>query len=515
MVKMQTSCSRLKGTLSNHKEDRADLVLIVFADEPLSGPAKAADELTSGLISRRIELSGFEAKRKECLVIDSDLTVTGLNHIILVGLGPRNKLSLYGLREALAEGFTQAKERAESEHIIFPIIDVDLRGFTVEQFTEVLAEYAILVDYELNHRKTRAWPDYNDDDEPTHLKSLHVLCTRATLKAGRRGVTRGKLLGQATCKARNWVNEPSDELTPTRLSEIAREIADESKGQVSCKVLRKPGISQLKMGAFLAVNNGSKCDPALITLSYDPPTGATEKVIALIGKGVTFDSGGLTIKDVDSMQDMKMDMAGAAAVLSVMSMIPRLKPRVSVRAVIAATDNLIDSLSMRPGDIVTTMSGLTVEIQDTDCEGRLTLVDAITYAQQICGATHIIDLATLTGGIEDALGNAISGVFGNSTGFSKKFLSAANRAGELMHELPVAEIYRKGNKSTMADLTNNGEGPQSIIAAWFLREFVEEEVEWLHVDIAGTAFYRDAEGVNPEGGTGVGVRTLAHFLLYL
>lgn len=501
------STKKLDRTLARH-EERANLILGVFSGEKFTGFSQAADELTNGLISRRLEQDGFEPKLKKTLVIDTDLSVPGLDRVILVGLGARSKLTLFGLRRSITAALAVARDVAQSEHIVFPLIDVDLRGLTIEQFAEVVAQYACLMDYEINHQKTRV----ADEDERTHLKSVTLLAPDWATPAVKKGMNRGRILGEATNNARNMVNEPSETMNPARLAEIAKQIAQNSNGLISCKVLGKAQITKLGMGGLLAVNAGSADEPVFIDLTYTPPSGATETVIGLVGKGITFDSGGLGIKDGAGMKDMKMDMGGAAAVLSAVSALVELKPKVSVRAVVAATDNLVDAHAFRPGCVVKTMSGLTVEIDHTDAEGRMTLCDALHYIQEKGGATHVIDLATLTGAVEDALGSVVTGVFGNDAKFTRNFLQCAHYAGEDMWELPLPEQYRENNKGRMADLTNDGSGPGAIAAAWFLREFVREGVNWVHLDIAATAFRNEAIGVDPEGGTGVGVRSLLEFL---
>ncbi|MBZ0186683.1 MAG: leucyl aminopeptidase, partial [Candidatus Obscuribacterales bacterium] len=473
--------------------------------------AQAVDELTNGLISRRLEHDGFDPKYKQSKVIDTDLTVEGLDKIVLVGLGSRSKIKLPGFRAVLAEAFVSARDTAQAEHLIFPLIDVDLKGFTIEQFAQTVAEYAVLVDYEPNHQKTRPWLD---EAETTHFKSLTLLADRTTLSAAKRGAKYGQQVAEATVLARNLVNEPAKTMTAQKLSRIARRVASKSGGLVTCNVLGRKSIEDLGMGGLLAVNRGSKNPPTFITLSYDPASGPTEEILALVGKGVTFDTGGLNAKDYESMKNMKMDMAGGAAVIAAMSLMSVLKPCVSVRAVVAATDNLISRDAMLQDEVIKSMSGLTVEVGHTDCEGRLTLMDAIHYAQTKLGATKVVDLATLTGAIEEALGVYVTGVFGNDDRFSRKFIEAADRAGEDMYLLPMPDVYRDGNKTSMADLTNDGAGPGAIIAAWFLREFVKEGVSWIHCDIAGTAFHTEATafGIEAVGGTGAGVRALAQLL---
>jgi leucyl aminopeptidase len=509
-IEINATSSKLTWSLSKFEEERANLLLVLFSGEKLSGHALAANEATNGLISRRIETDGFDPKLKEYRVIDTDLTVPGLDKIILIGLGARSKLTLSGLRTALAEAFCASRDTACSTNLIFPLIDVDLRGFTVEQFAQVAAEYAVLVDYEPNHQKTRAW---HDQDPQEHLKALTLLCTPSTLSAAKRGVKVGRMLGEATNRARDMVNESAKTMTPSRLGQIAKEIVAQSEGVVTGTVHNKKAIERLEMGGLLAVNSGSEDGAVLIDLRYDPPSGRTEEVIGLVGKGVTYDSGGYNIKGAVGLKDMKMDMAGAAAVLAVMSIVSVIKPKVSIRAVVAATDNMIDAKAMRTGDVLKTMSGLTVEVEDTDCEGRLTLADALHYVQVKGRATTVIDIATLTGAVEEALGPHVSGVWGNDERFTRNFLACSREAGESMHELPLSEEYRDGNKGEMADLTNDGGEPGATIAAWFLREFIKDGVSWLHIDIGGTAFHRDEYGVNAPGATGVGVRTLGHFLL--
>jgi len=489
--------------------ERANLLLVVFSGEKLSGQALAANDLTSGLIQRRLKQDGFQAKFVQTKVIDTDLTIPGLDKIILVSLGARSKLTLNGLREALAEAFTTARDLAGAERLVFPLIDVDLKGFTVEEFAQVVTEYAILADYEPNHKKTRTW---QNEAPRTHLKSLKMLCTSGTLTAAKKGILIGRLMADATNRARNMVNESSNVMTPRKIAAIAKAVAADSGGVVKCQVFDLAGIKKLKMGGLLAVNRGSENPPTFIVLSYDPEIGVTNPVLGLVGKGITFDTGGLNAKDWDGMCDMKNDMGGAAAVLQVMSTLSVLKPQISVRAVIAASENLIDAKAMRQGDILKTMAGLTVEIGHTDAEGRLTLADALHYVQEVCGATRVIDIATLTGDVETALGDKVSGIMGNHERFTNEVLKCADIAGEPMHALPMYDGYRICNKGVRADLNNSGTGPGAITAGWFLREFIKDGVSWVHMDVAGTSFRRHDDGVDSTGATGVTVRTLGQIL---
>lgn len=488
------------------KSSRANVILLRFSGErKLKGFTHEVNEITGGLIARRVKSDGFEPQHKQVSVLDSNLETVGLDRIILVGLGARSKLTLNKLREALTEAFLAARDTAGGEHLIMPLIDVELPGFTVEQLAQTVAEFATLVDYEPNHKKTR-------DEGRTHLETLTLLTSDEHINSVNRGLKVGKLLGEATNRARDMVNEPSDTMTPARIAAIARKIGKDSGGLVKVRVFGQAEIKALKMGGVLAVSSGCQNPPAFIEMRYDPPGGGTNEVLGLVGKGITFDSGGLNLKDDDGMRDMKNDMGGAAAVLQTMSLISALKPQISVRAVVAACENLTDARSMRQGNVIKTMSGLTVEVGHTDAEGRLTLADALTYVQKKLGANQLIDVATLTGSVEEALGDKVTGIFGNNSRFTREVLNCADSVGEPMHELPMYEGYRQGNDSEMADLTNDGSGPGSIVAAWFLREFVEEGNTWVHMDIAGTSFHRYSEGINSHGATGVAVRTLGEML---
>ena len=291
-------------------EENANLILTIFSGEGLTGYAAEADELTGGLISRRIKNDGFEPKIKKFQVIDTNLDIPGLDKIILVGLGARSKLTLSGLRRALCAGFEAARDTARSEHVVFPLADVDLSGLSVQEFAEVVAQYATLIDYEINHKKTR-----EEDDAPTRLESLTVITSEWSLTAVKKGIRMGQLVGEATNRARDMVNEESDVMTPKKLGAIARGIAKDSGGLITCKILGKDEITKLGMEGVLAVNAGSINPPVFIDLTYTPASGATTEVIGLVGKGITFDAGGLGIKDGESMKDMKNDMGGAAAVL--------------------------------------------------------------------------------------------------------------------------------------------------------------------------------------------------------
>jgi leucyl aminopeptidase len=317
-------------------------------------------------------------------------------------------------------------------------------------------------------------------------------------------VERGRILGECQNYTRELVNEPANRLTPMILADRARSMAAESG--LECEVLDQDRMRQLGMGSLLGVAQGSAEPPALIIVRYKPAAAASSDHLALVGKGVTFDTGGVSIKPADGMEKMKYDMAGGAAVLGAMRAIAQLKPPIPVTAFVPAVENMVSSRAQRPGDIVTALSGKTIEVLNTDAEGRLILADAITYAKRL-GCTHMVDAATLTGAIVVALGTVHIGSFTNNDAMLGRVMDAARGEGEKMWHMPLDDDYKELLKSAFADLANiGGRAGGAISAAWFLREFAED-TPWVHLDIAGTAWLDDAKPHMAKGPSGVGVRT--------
>src|SRR5438105_6455123 len=292
------------------------------------------------------------------------------------------------------------------------------------------------------------------------------------------------------------------------------EIGEKSDGAShSMETYGPDKIKELKMGAFWSVAQGSDEEPRLIVMRYEPADAPTDKVLGLVGKGITFDTGGISIKPSDNMERMKYDMAGGAAMLGAMRAIALLKPRVRVLAIVCASENMPDGKAQKPGDVQTAMSGKTIEIINTDAEGRLVLADGLSYAKQL-GATHLIDAATLTGAIVVALANVNVGVFGSDQAFTDKFLASSKAAGEKMWQMPIDDDYRDFIKVTVADIQNisSGKGGGAITGAMFIKEFTGD-TPWIHLDIAGTAWNDDAKPWLAKGPTGVALRTLVHLVL--
>ena len=351
-------------------------------------------------------------------------------------------------------------------------------------------------------------PDtYKSDRKDQVIDALTVVARGDQAKL-QEAMNEAGILGESQNFTRDLVNEPSNRMTPTILAERARKIAAEVG--LKCEVHGADKIRELKMGAFWSVAQGSDEPPALIVLRYEP-AGAPEKpVLGLVGKGVTFDTGGISIKPSDGMEKMKYDMAGGATMIGAMRAIALLKPKVKVTAIICATENMPSGKAQKPGDVQIAMSGKSIEIINTDAEGRLVLADGLHYARQL-GCTHLIDAATLTGAVVVALGYTNAGIFANDDQMYERFNKASAKAGEKMWRMPLDDEYKDQIKSNIADIMNTGgRYGGAITAAMFLKEFAED-TPWLHLDIAGTAWMEDNKPWIAKGPSGIAVRSLVEF----
>lgn len=372
------------------------------------------------------------------------------------------------------------------------------------------AEGLLLADYEFVRHKTKAKKDGKVAKKDEIV--VGVVLDAAARKALRAELPRLESISAGVKFARDLGNEPSNILTPTRLAEAAQKLARERRSDgISCKVLGLAEIKKLGMGSYLAVAQGSREEPRFIHLTWKPKGRRRGKRVALVGKGLCFDSGGISIKPAGGMEDMKFDMCGAAAVLGVFRCLPDLGIAHEVHGFVAATDNMPSGSAMKPGDIVTSMSGRTIEIINTDAEGRLTLVDAVTYA-----ARHepdvIVDLATLTGACVVALG-AATGIMANDPDLRAALCSSSDATGERAWPLPLFDDYKVQLKSEYADVKNLGNrGGGAITAGLFIQEWIPEGIPWAHMDIAGSGWADSESAYARKGATGVGVRTLAHWL---
>ncbi len=467
--------------------DRMDAETI--ADPEVAGQSGWLAELrTSG---------EFTGKLYETVVLHRPQGIEA-KRLVVIGGGKREKFSAVEMRN-IGGALVRALKCKGVRSIVLGLPDVRL-----EEHVLPAAEGAVLGAWE---------PDKYKSDQK--LKEKQVDSFTIAVPGGdaenlHEALQRGKIIAESQNLTRDLVNEPANKLTPAALAEAAKQMAREC-GLV-CEILDQNEMSKLGMGALLGVAQGSTNPPFLIVLKYNPTANGGKDHLALVGKGVTFDTGGISIKPSESMEKMKYDMAGAAAVIGAMRAIAHLKPSTPVTGYVPTVENMLNGNAQRPGDIVTALSGKTIEVLNTDAEGRLILADAITYARRN-GATHIIDAATLTGAIGIALGHYNIGAFTNNQEFLERVLAASRLAGEKTWQLPMDEEYKDYLKSAYADLPNiGGRYGGSITAAWFLREFADP-TPWVHLDIASTAWLDDAKAWLSKGATGVAVRSFVELAL--
>jgi leucyl aminopeptidase len=482
-------------------ETRADVLVIGRYAPPVRPPAEvtALDKKLDGLLTTVLETEKFEAKLGQTAQMYTAGRIAA-GRVMVVGLGARKA----GNAEALRRGAAAAVRRARDLGATTVAVYMPPDGLPARSRAHAVVEGATLGTYRFDK--------YLKERNGKVIASVTVVePDRRQQAAARDGARVGEIWAAATCFARDLVNEPANVVTPSSLAHRAEEVA--KAGGLELKVLERADCQELGMGAYLGVAQGSVEPPKFIHLTYAPRGRRPRKRVALIGKGITFDSGGLDLKSADGMLRMKDDMSGAAAVLGIFQALPQLKPQVEVHGLIAATENMPSGTAQRPGDIVRAMNGLTIEIGNTDAEGRLTIADALAYAGQVIKPDELIDLATLTGAVVIALGPGVSGVMASQDALANRLLAAAQTAGESMWRLPLHDEYRDGLKSDIADLNNvsSQRGGGAIVAGLFMRDFTAG-IPWAHLDIAGTAFAEREHALGPKGATGVGVRTVLGYL---
>ncbi len=459
------------------------------------------DRRMGGLVSRALATEKFEGKPGQISYLFTNGKLPA-GRVMVVGLGARGKAEAETVRRAAAGAARRARDLGASRVAMY----LPAAGLSARERAQATVEGALLGTYRFDK--------YLKEKNGKAIASLAVVePERRQQTAARDGVRLGQIGAGATALARDLVNEPANVVTPSYLAARAQEIA--KAGRLRVRVLDRDACAKLGMGAFLGVAQGSQEPPSFIHLTYAPGRRARRRV-ALIGKGITFDSGGLDLKSADGMLRMKDDMAGAATVLGVFQALPRLRLPVEVHGLIAATENMPSGTAQRPGDIVRAMNGLTIEIGNTDAEGRLTLADALAYAVKEIEPQEMVDLATLTGAVVIALGLGITGLFATQDGLADRLLGAARDSGERMWRLPLHDEYKDGLKSEVADLNNvsSQRGAGAIVAALFMRDFAGG-LPYAHLDIAGTAFSERELPLGPKGATGVAVRTLLAYLTRL
>ena len=418
--------------------------------------------------------------------------------LLLAGAGPREKVTPAELRRISGAALRHAKSKSLRDIVFF--LDAE---FAKEPFVAAAVEGAILGDFEPDRYKT--------DKKEIKVVDRFTVGVAGGEPGLENALERGRIVAESQNLTRDLVSEPANHLTPLALAEKARLMAVETG--LDYEVLDRERMTQLGMGSLLGVAQGSAEPPALIVLRYQPRAATnTTAHLGYVGKGVTFDTGGISIKAADGMEKMKYDMAGGAAMIGTMRALAQLKPLIPVTAIIPAVENMPGSRAQRPGDIVTTLSGKTIEVINTDAEGRLILADALTYAKRL-GCSHLVDAATLTGSIVMALGAINVGVFSSDDWLVNKLLDASRFAGEKMWRMPLDDDYREQLKSAFADMTNVGGRPGgAITAAMFLKEFADK-TPWAHLDIAGTAWLDDAKPYMSKGPSGICVRTFVQLAM--
>jgi leucyl aminopeptidase len=482
------------------QEVHADVLVVGrYGDGARPAPEIGAlDRKLGGLLSSVLKTEKFEGKPGQISYFQTAGRIRAAR-VIVVGLGPKKEAGAEALRRGTAAALRRARDLGAAAAAVFMPSD----GASAQQRAQAVVEGAILGTYRFDK--------YLKEKSDKAVESVTVVESDSRHRtAAQQGLRLGEIWAASTCLTRDLVNEPPNIVTPTYLAKRAAEIA--RTGGLRLKILERPDCARLGMGAYLGVAQGSEQPPKFIHLTYTPK-GRPRRRVAVIGKGITFDSGGLDLKTAEGMLRMKDDMSGAAAVLGIFHALPKLRLPIEVHGLIAATENMPSGTAQRPGDIVRAMNGLTIEIGNTDAEGRLTLADALAYAAKMVKPDEIVDMATLTGAIVMALGLGVSGVFASDEALATRVLAATEAAGERMWRLPLHEEYKEGIKSDIADLNNisSQRGGGAIVAALFMRDFTGG-LPWAHLDIAGTAFAERDLPLGPKGGTGVAVRTMLHYL---
>jgi len=467
----------------------------------LFGSEKKIGKALSLPIAKIISEQEFEGKVGKTLVLNTHRD-NKFSHALVVGVGDVNMLAMRDWLDVTATIGREAN-KIHANTVVIVLEEEILKKLGTKKTAEGIVEGMLLGTYDFNR--------YKNPKKKNHAIETVLIMSEEGGKQLEEGIRIGELMSRATILARDLVNEPSSITTPTFLSLVAKNIANDNP-LVSCEILEKRDMEKLGMGGILGIAKGSDEDPKLIKLVYK---GNGNKTIVLVGKGVTFDSGGLSLKSQEGMEMMKIDMAGAAAILGIFSVISQLKPDSTVIGVIPAVENMPSGKAVKPGDIVRAYNGKTIEIISTDAEGRVILADALSWAQKTFHPDAIIDVATLTGACMIALGEDIAGLFGTDGQLVSALQQSAQAEGEALWELPMPDSYNELLKSDIADIRNvtRKRYGGAITAALFLKAFVSEKTSWAHLDIAGPAIAEKDSPFLPVGGTGFGVRLLCEYLM--
>jgi leucyl aminopeptidase len=484
------------------KQKTPCLVLSTFEGKLRTPLLKELDHALEGALGRAVREREFSGKQKETLLLHTGKSLPA-ERVLLVGLGKEKGAGLERLRQAAGTAASFLQNRRITVFTL-DLPSLPLRRKEPQELAQGITEGMVLASYRFDHYRT----EKREDLPPTMQEACLLVEKQGQVKETERGVTQARHICRGVLLARDLVNQPGNVKSPEFLARQARAVAEETG--LKCTILDKKKLEQEGMGALLGVAQGSVRDPRLIVLEYRGGNHGARPV-ALIGKGVVFDAGGISLKPAEKMDEMKMDMGGGATVLGTLLAASLLKLPVNLVGIIPAVENLPSGSAIRPGDILTSLSGRTIEVLNTDAEGRLILADALTYAKRF-DPRVVIDLATLTGACVIALGHHATAILGNHDGLIRQLIHAGDQTGERLWQLPLWEDYAAQIKSDIADVKNIGGRPAgTITAAAFLQKFAED-FTWAHLDIAGTAWEEKGRPYAPKGATGVGVRLLVHYL---
>ena len=498
---------RVKAVSADPLKLKADILAIgLFEQKKLAGLADEIDRRLGGAISALIRLGDFTGKAKTSALLYTQNKLPA-KRLLLVGLGEKSKADIDTLRTAAQLSADKAVELGACDLLVCIGRDIASKN-RPEQIARALTEGLCFGAYRYDEYLTES---NAQKPRPAVLKAVIADSSAAFISRAKKGIATGLITGSAQNLARTLANRPANVISPQSLAAEGKAIARNFKG-LRCSVMDERKLAEKKMGGILAVGKGSTNKPRLIIIEYRPSKITSKTpVVGLVGKAITFDSGGISIKPSEGMQDMKFDKSGGIAVMAAMSAVARLKPAVRVLGIVPAAENMPSGGSYRPGDIITTYSGKTVEIHSTDAEGRMLLCDAIAFAEELgCGV--IVDIATLTGACVVALGKKRAGLMGNDARLIEQIKDASQQTGERLWHLPCDDEFVEAMKSKIADLKNTGgRWGGACTAAAFLSRFVKK-AKWAHVDMAGVGVWGEEKGQTP-GSVGFGVRLLTEFVM--
>jgi leucyl aminopeptidase len=494
---------RFKTVTGNITEIKTGAIILgCYQDtKHLDDIARTLDRVLKGTISNLIKQGDIKGKSGEYTLLYSNGLIP-TDRIIIAGMGKKKDLTVNKISETVADTCRQLRQKGVTSITMIPL-GTGINHIKTASAAQAIAEGVILGLYRFRRHMTKK------ENNTKEVKGVQIVVNEKEKKQIEKAIEKGQIIAESANWTRDLVNEPANFMTPAKMAKAASELAKEYG--LSIEVLEEEQISLEGMGGLLGVSRGSQQPPRFIILKYKGRD-SDETDIVLAGKGITFDSGGISIKPSERMGDMKGDMAGGASVLGTIRAIAQLKPKVNVTALVPATENLPSGTAMKPGDVITAMNGKTIEVLNTDAEGRLILADALSYAKKI-DTKSIIDVATLTGACQIALGNICTGAFSNNQELIDEVITAGNEVGERAWQLPMFAEYREQLKSDIADIKNIGTRyGGAITAAKFLEDFVGD-IPWVHLDIAGTSDTDKEKGYLVKGATGIPVRTLVNFIL--